>query len=223
MQRKCLHSNCLNVHILFRRFNSATHTSPNITKLDKLNQELEESKYLSRNVSFQNVKILHRNMRSTQNISNRYDGIYKQEIEECLNSREVFNVLESISRGEKMANRTFDKYLISISMEKLMRLNDYNACKELYELMKKQNKNSKDENNENVKYVTMLMLYVCTQFVNKYDFALSLFYYEIIPNLEAYCLSDINKLYSYIINSSTINNQYISGQIIIDKVMDTIM
>ena len=155
---------------------------------------------------------MRRNIKQRQRVE-QYDGYYGQELEMCVNSKQLFEILNKISTTRNVGN--FDKYLISLSMNKLMKLQDFNACKQLYRWIKQQNEQD-NYDQYTLNFAAMTMLYVCTQFANKYVYALSLFYNEIIPNITKYSNAHLNKCYLYIINGAALNNQYISGKLIID-------
>eukprot|EP01083_Nonionella_stella_P197274 725435_1 len=185
-------------------------------QLKELDDELKELHESSRDIALQNTKILNRSMLSntskhqTKN-TKHYDGIYKLKISKCLSSRQLFAVLDEIEKAPDMQRRNFDKYLISMAMDKLIQFNDFYACQELYELILKKNKTNAYHDTDNINYVTLSMLYVCTQFVNKYSTASSLFEDEILAHADRYSHSELNKAYAYMISSSIINNQYESG------------
>ena len=212
----------------FRYFSSdVTQIDPSRIRLDhkhsphmKLHESQQSSSptYLYRN-SLETTNIMKKNMNQQKSDD---QGYYGESIDKCVNSKQLFDLLANIAN--KLGGvGNFDKYLISMSMNKLIKLGDFDACKQLYQWVIQQNKDN-NYDQYTVNFATMIMLYVCTQFGNKYDYALSLFYNEIIPNHDKYKIytQHLNKCYLYIINSSMINNQYISGKILIDKYLNDI-
>ena len=179
----------------------------------RFNEQLNDLSHSSQSEAYYqslgNAKLFNKRMRGNKK-NKRSSHHQMDEIEECASSSELFCVFEQINKRNQ---GNFDKFLVSATMDKFVKFNDFEACSRFYEMVKSER--------ESEKFAHLLMLSVCPQFVNKYVFGLNVFYAQILSKKHKFDSAEINKAFSDILRCSILNNQFVSGSFIIFQYVAT--